>query len=191
MEIDQLYVYANHICSKILQIVPDIKNLGVYSNTSSTMETMLVDLINFFKSYTVDMINLKIVYVLDLKPQTLLRLIDWIHYKKINQYHDIFPLSYSDNLSFIARDIYKDAFLLRFVLTDLEGYIRLDNDRKKEELLLEDTIKSVSDSLLTLREHLAVIDIPYVNKLIAIHEETLALQDAVKIIEKDGFEEDE
>ena len=178
-EIDQLYVYTNHICNKILQIIPNLKNLGIYSDTSSTMEKMLVDLINFFKSYTVDMINLRIVYILDLKPESLIRLIDLVRYRKINQPHEILPLAYSDNLRFIATDMYDTAITMRALLDTYVSNLYLYGNKDKMMYMYDKVsgIRSSSD----LKEFLSIMDIPLARKEIIVHNKDLMLNDAMTI----------
>lgn len=81
---EQLHVYANHVVSKIMGIIPDLKYLGFYSDASSTMEMMLLELVRFFKSYTTDMIGMNTLLIFDLKPESIIRLIDHIDTLHVN-----------------------------------------------------------------------------------------------------------
>lgn len=107
VDIERTHQYINHICNKIMNIIPDLKYLGIFSERSETTETMLVELIKFFKSYTTDMIGLNILYIFDVKPELLLRLIDHITIHKTIQPEDDLHLPYADNLTFTSRVQYE------------------------------------------------------------------------------------
>lgn len=108
----QLHMYINHICSKIKMMIPDLKYLGIFSDTSETMEAMLVNLIRFFKSYTTDMIGLNILYIYDMKPELLLRFIEDIHIHKDIAPSDTLNLSYAESVEYTANVEYHNRFRL-------------------------------------------------------------------------------
>lgn len=112
-ESDKFTEYINHICQKIMQIVPELKYFGFLAGRSETMEEMLVGLIRFFKSYTTDMIGLDIIYILDMKPELLLKLVDHLAIKKTIQSNDEFLLSHSDHLEFTSTVRYGSDLMLR------------------------------------------------------------------------------
>ena len=57
----------------------DIEYLYLMNGNSGASVDAFVKLIKFFKSYTTDMIGLNTVYVLDLKPLNMMKLIDALH----------------------------------------------------------------------------------------------------------------
>ena len=75
-----IYYYVNHIISRLKQIVDDVNYSYMLNNTSTLLEELLIKMIKFIKSYTVDFIGLDIVFICDFKPENLLRLIDKVHY---------------------------------------------------------------------------------------------------------------
>lgn len=137
VESDKMYVYTNHICNKIISIIPNIKCLGIFADTSSTVESMLLDLVRFFKSYTTDMISLNTLYVYDLKPELLIKLIDRIETlnKTITPTDDL-AISYLDHLSYTTKSSYTDnSFLIDGKIRDISVLITLfDNNRYSDML---------------------------------------------------------
>lgn len=77
---DQVPQYATHIINRLLKMIPSLRTLGSLIGYSSTMEDALLRFIRFFKSYTTDLLNMEVIYVLDMKPESLLRLMDYGHY---------------------------------------------------------------------------------------------------------------
>lgn len=104
MDEDQIYTYIDHIATKIMSIIPDLSNLGIISDASSSMEDMLVQLIRFFKSYTTDMLGFNTIFIFDLKPETIIRFIDEIDiiYNCIEK-DDKFYISYNDSITPITK----------------------------------------------------------------------------------------
>lgn len=101
-EPDKFTEYINHICQKVMQIIPELKYFGLLAGRSETMEAMLLGLIRFFKSYTTDMIGLEIIYIFDMKPELMLKLIDELTIHKTIQPEDNLLLSHADHLEFTS-----------------------------------------------------------------------------------------
>ena len=123
-DIDQLHVYATHIVGKVNALFPSLETLGMKSGNAEILQNMLLNLIKFFKSYTTDMLGLQIIYVLDLRPENLLRLIDrlLIHVEeslddKMNLYDYVnyhSRITYCTHLKFIDKIWYITAFTKLF-----------------------------------------------------------------------------
>ena len=99
---DDMYSNVNYIVSRIKKILPELRYLGFFDGHSNTMEKMLLELINFFKSYTTDLISMNIVYIFDMKPDTLIKLIDYLELHVNIIPRDFFELSYADHLTFLS-----------------------------------------------------------------------------------------
>lgn len=80
---DRLYYYIDHVIFKIENIIKNLRFIYLLNDTSTPVEDLLLKLIKFFKSYTVDLIGLDILYIFDLKQENILKLIDKI--EKINK----------------------------------------------------------------------------------------------------------
>lgn len=130
---EDLYQYINHVCDRLMQIIPDLKYFGFYSDSSYSVEMMLVELIRFFKSYTTELLNMDVIYVLDFKPNLLLRLIDKMWYQK-----EIMPISQ-------LRIGYADMIYLH------EDYMMKDIMNLADQIVID-------SGWLTLKDYLQLID---------------------------------
>lgn len=109
---ETIYTHVNHILSRLEMILDDVKFMYAMNDTATPLETLLMQLIRFFKSYTVDILDLDTIYVCDFKPANMIKLTEKIAYmeKGIDVSEEI-PLSYSDVINKISSDIYpNDAF---------------------------------------------------------------------------------
>lgn len=95
-DINTIPQYANHIINKLLKILPDVQMLGQSLGYSSIMEDVLLKFIRFFKSYTTDLLNMEVVYILDMKPESMLRLLDAYRYYVDYTLDDKYALGYVD-----------------------------------------------------------------------------------------------
>jgi hypothetical protein len=97
-----VYFYVSHICSR-LSLLINVKSFSMLGNNQSAVEDMLLKLVRFFKSFTVDLISLNAIYVIDLKHSNLLKLIDSIPYMhKLSVPVDEIFLRYADVVSRIT-----------------------------------------------------------------------------------------
>lgn len=151
---EQLYIYTNHISYKILSIIPDLKYLGIFSDTSSTIEVMLVELIRFFKSYTTDMLGMDTIFVFDLKPETMIRLIEHIIIHKTIQKDDKLNISYSDHVDFTSTVRYSSG--IKFI-----DKIHLINAVYSifDTIHFMDTINTIHNNIFLPEKTLQFIDI--------------------------------
>ena len=103
-----IYYYVNHIISRLKTVVDNINLLYMINDSQSALEDLLVNIIRWAKSFTVDMLGLDIIYVCDFKPENLLRFIDEIEYiQKLIEDHDYIYLSHSD----VIRKLYSEYHL--------------------------------------------------------------------------------
>ena len=71
-----LYQGIDHAIAKLENVVGNLDSLYLANDGTSSLQTYLIKLIRFFKSYTTDLIGLSIIYVFDFKPNNMLRFID-------------------------------------------------------------------------------------------------------------------
>jgi hypothetical protein len=69
-------VYIEHVLGKLNELVPEIEYLNTINGTNNNIVTAIVGLINFFKSYTVDLRNLNVIYMFDNKRMNKIFMID-------------------------------------------------------------------------------------------------------------------
>lgn len=104
---------VNYLVSMIAQLIPNLHTLGFFNDHSSAMETMLLELIRFFKSYTTDLLNMNILYIFDLKPDSIFRLIDTATTYTNMTAKDFVNMSYSDHVNFISSCKYDTRLALQ------------------------------------------------------------------------------
>ena len=73
---DDTGVYIEHVLGKLNELVPHIEYLNTLNGSNNNIVDAIVGLINFFKSYTVDLRNLNIVYMFDNKRMNKIFMID-------------------------------------------------------------------------------------------------------------------
>ena len=76
MHKDKTGVYIEHVLGKLNEIVPEIEYLNTINGTNNNIVQAIVGLINFFKSYTVDLRTLNIMYMFDDKMFNKIYMID-------------------------------------------------------------------------------------------------------------------
>ena len=109
-----LYSYVDHIIAKLSDVIDGLKFLYLMEKAASPLEKLLVQMIRFFKSYTVDMIGLSLLYVYDIKIDNIIRLFDEIEriHKTIVPVERI-KIKYDDSIHSLTATIApKDKFKL-------------------------------------------------------------------------------
>ena len=74
----ELYNAIDHTIAQLEFVVGNLETMYLINDGTSILQDYLLKLIRFFKSYTTELVGLGIVYVFDLKPDNMLRLIDKI-----------------------------------------------------------------------------------------------------------------
>jgi hypothetical protein len=106
---DLLYYYIDHVISRIESFVDNMKFIYLINDTTNSVADLLVKMIKFFKSFTVDMLGLDIVYIMDFKAENTMRFFDEIKSIKSNIYiGEDFKFSYKDTVSVSAQVTLED-----------------------------------------------------------------------------------
>lgn len=100
---EKIYAYVQHIVSRLELVIEDVKSLYLLTDIASPLETLLIKLVRFFKSYTVDIVGLSTIFVCDFKPENTIKLFDeiWRITKLIQTREDV-NLSYGDLINTIT-----------------------------------------------------------------------------------------
>lgn len=116
---NMLYYYIDHVIFKMEEYIEDIDMLYLRNDTETPLEALLIKMIKFFKSLTVDLLGLDIIFICDFKNENILRLFDEIPYmKKLIQVREHYNMKLSDVVSrIIAEYREKDTLCLRDMLT--------------------------------------------------------------------------
>ena len=80
MTSESIYFYINHIISRMKTVIDNINFLQLSNECSTSLEDLMMKLIRFVKSFTVDLLGLDVLYVCDLKDETMIRLIDEVNH---------------------------------------------------------------------------------------------------------------
>lgn len=150
---EKVYYYIDHIISRMETYISNLKFIYMINDTTTSLTDLLVKLINFFKSFTVDMLGLDIMYIMDLRAENTMKLLVEIKsmMKDLGITED-FKLSYKDILHLI------DAFI------DTSNDTMSFNDKA----LYDATITIGKDSngspfnLLKLAEMIKYIELNYI-----------------------------
>lgn len=94
---DIIYYYANHIISQLSTIIKNLNMMHMVNDTAGPLEELLIKMIRFFKSLTVDLVGIDVTYVFDIKSDNMIRLFDEVKsIKKIIEPEEKIKISYSD-----------------------------------------------------------------------------------------------
>ena len=69
-------IYIEHVLGKLNELIPHLEYVNTLNGTNNSIITAIKGLINFFKSYTVDLRNLNIIYMFDNKRMNKIFMID-------------------------------------------------------------------------------------------------------------------
>lgn len=180
---EKIYYYVNHIISRVQMIIDNLQYIYLLNDTVTPLEDLLVKLVRFFKSYTVDMIGLDTILVCDLKPENLLRLFDEIYYmEKTIQMDERIKMSYSDVIHHIISTIrLKDNFSLKDKLF-YDVYLYIDDlyEWACNDIKLKDKISYVSSNI-DVDGALRIYDICHVSSTLPLNED-MKLKDHISKI---------
>ena len=91
-----LYNYIDHVIYRIERVIDDLNSLYAVNDSNSSVHDYMLKLMKFFKSYTVDFLDLSTQFIFDAKPDNLLKLVEHYKiYKKIMT-EEQYRLMYSD-----------------------------------------------------------------------------------------------
>ena len=162
---ETLYTYINHVVSRLELVIHNLQFMHMMNDSSTPLENLLLQLVRFFKSYTVDILGLDVIYVMDFKSDNTIRLFDEIaKIRKIIQSNEELRLSYSDAINTITATLYKGEC---FSLTDDIIY----------------TVRIKIDEMLKSENYIGMNDLlNYISKIINIEDSSLTkLFDTVRI----------
>ena len=107
---EMLYYYVDHIIARLKIYIKNLKFINLINNTASALDRLLVRLILFFKSFTVDIIGLDTIYIMDMKVDNIVRMFDEPNRLiKFIEPHDYLNFPFADTVVDInASNIKKD-----------------------------------------------------------------------------------
>lgn len=157
IEDDVIYYYIDHIISRMEIYIENLKYIYIANDSTTPLEDLMVRLINFFKSFTVDMLGVDAMYILDFRIENTMKLIDSIHEICKNiEINDKLPVSYADIVkSMIAYITDNNDKLSIFDKVLYDVYIRLIKDQSGNNLNMVrfiDLVDRISSSISVVSE---------------------------------------
>ena len=135
-------IYIEHVLGKLNELVPHLEYVNTLNGTNNSIITAIKGLINFFKSYTVDLRNLNIIYMFDNKRMNKIFMIDDPRIFKILQSEEHIVDTYNDNIKpFISFDRHDNLII----------YNRNKLKNKlipKEKFISDDTVYDVKNNMI-------------------------------------------
>lgn len=147
---DLVYYYIDHIISRLETVVENLKYIYMQNDSSTPIEDLLLKMIRYFKSFTVDCLGLDIIYVYDMKSENIIRFFDEVvKIVKWIEPHEHIHLSYGDVINYIdARNRLDELMLLhdREVHDSsiiISKFKNSNNDESKSNISFSDKIVKI------------------------------------------------
>jgi len=136
-----IYYYVNHIISRMSYLLNNINFLYLMNDSSTPLEELLVKLIRFFKSFTVDIISFDTIILIDTKPESTMRLFEEIYYMyKYIEPREYQKFSYGDIIKHMRAEFsISDAMILRDQLFH-DVIIRLGKYKSDNHMYMSDML---------------------------------------------------
>jgi hypothetical protein len=186
MDKDETGIYIEHVIGRLNELVPKIEYLNTLNGTNNNIVQAISGLINFFKSYTVDLRNINIMYMFDNKMFNKIFMID-----DPRLFNIIFPneniLLYSDEVTPIIRF---DEHRNLIIYDKSECFMKIYNKDKHNQQHVIDYIYQNMDVYDKL--NLDYKDVAEIYKLIKTNNDIIDLRDSkftyFEILHKDNFD---
>lgn len=175
-----IYSYVDHIISKLSEVIDGLKFIYLMEKSASPLEKLLVQLVRFFKSYTVDMIGLNLQYIYDVKIDNIIRLFDEIHHiDKTITPQDKIHIRYDDSLHSLVATIHPDDDIVLKDVMKYDSYLLIDKiyDWVVNSVEMRDDAYTISKSITSNEAFETYDTIPTV-------ESNLSVTDSVKLRDK-------
>ena len=158
---DKTGIYIEHVLGRLNELIPEIEYLNTMNGTNNNIVQAIIGLINFFKSYTVDLRTLNILYMFNNKTLNKIYMIDDPRLFFKMQTNEILP-TYSDSLKPTVTFDKNDNLIIYDPRLELVNnlYINSNNDYEdKIDLLvnkfeIEDTMEMNYKDMLECFNHL-------------------------------------
>ena len=127
VEEELLYYYIQHIISRMEEYIHGLKFVYLINDSSTPLEDLLMKLIYFFKSFTVDVVKMDVTYIANLKAENMMRLFGEAYINKELDFNDEIKLSHADfiakiqaYLSLYSKTRFQDGGMVTDKTLDLE-----------------------------------------------------------------------
>lgn len=164
---ERIYFFINHIISQMEDVIYNADYVALMMDSNAPIQDLMLRMVKFIKSFTVDVLDFDIIYVMDLKPENFLHLFDEIPYKrKVIEPKDHMRFNYADLVSSIGVTMWERDYMKLKELTTLYGLLRIDKMNgliPHNMVRLEDMVEAMrkileADESLTLEEFIASVN---------------------------------
>ena len=183
---EKIYYYMNHIVNALMKLIDDVKYENLMAGTESPIETLLINLVRFFKSYTVDIFDIQHRYVCDLKSENMIKFIDALNYlRKIDQVSDSMKMNHSDVINTLTLIMYPNDFIKLKDRVNYEGTLYIDKDHFYNSTRLKDIIHYV-EKFDMVYENNRMMDSSFIKGEITVPDKTgVKMNDKVQMFYTD------
>lgn len=191
---DKLGVYIEHILGKLNELIPDLEYLSSINGTNNNITNALVSLINFFKSYTTDLRNLNVIYILDDKFFNKIRMVDdprlfikLFPEEKALKYNDALHLCSKfdkrDNMILYSKIAIEKRIQIGSNVNHKDGMILKSEMQYNDEIDLEysDEVNHISNHIDKLNSEINCYDRCWTLSKTQLDDKTLEVYDRLKL----------
>ena len=174
VEQDKIYTYIDHIIYKMESLVDNVGYLYILNDGFSPLMELLQILVVFFKSYTIDFVEMTSLMIIDWDLENTVRFFDISkHISKLNQIEDRFGKDFMDVLN---------SYLCQYSIEDrvaLSDYIRSHvTIHLEDETLLSDMMEFVHNVKVdAVNEEFKMTDTVNSIHVVFQEEDNLTLED--------------
>ena len=147
---DLAYYYTDHVISRMESYLNNAKFIYMINDTINPLEDLLIRLINFFKSFTVDILGLEIMYIMDSKIDNIIKCMDEATYIEKNIEIEERDRSYHFDVihsALVNLGIFNSDIKLRDSIPYIEYGVCILNNREDNLIPLRDAISHVLNNL--------------------------------------------
>lgn len=181
-----LYDIISHIITRMEMTIKNLDFLYLFGDMTSPLEDLLVKLVKFFKSFTVDLIGMETIFICDFDTENTFRLFDEIgRIEKTDMAKDYLRLTYSDVIDRMVTELHPTEKLsFRDIMLYNAHVIFGEDDFTRTPIVMREDIKYHS-TLQTDEEKQYLVDSADISSDLHVGD-GMKLQDRIyAIIEED------
>ena len=157
-------IYIEHILGTLNELIPDLEYLTTINGTDNVLVEALVKLILFFKSYTVDLKDINVLYIMDSRRYNMIKLV-----KDLTMLIEMHPKErlayYIDSINQLKLEIFYDEFI-----EPLEQIVLYAKSLKKDKILNDNVDRILKIANMIYQEVLFIVYSDTINNISSVKE---------------------
>lgn len=157
-------IYIEHILGTLNELIPDLEYLTTINGTDNVLVEALVKLILFFKSYTVDLKDINVLYIMDSRRYNMIKLV-----KDLTMIIEMHPKErlayYIDSINQLKLEIFYDEFI-----EPLEQIVLYAKSLKKDKILIDNVDRILKIANMIYQEVLFIVYSDIINNISSVKE---------------------